>query len=460
MTSPKSRMFAAVVGALSLSATAVMADATPEQRIAELEARVAQLSQQQAANSKDVAATIDSVLRDAERRSQLMAAGDGGAGYDNGFYLRSGDFELRPGVQFQFRNVTTYTDEGDDDDGGDDDEDMDNGFEVRRLKFELTGTAFTQDLQYAFVWATDRNSGSLVLEDAYVLYMFSDAWGFRAGQFKDPVAHEELTSSKRQLAVDRSLANEVLSGGVTDRVQGVTLVYGNYAKDNPINLEFGLHDGLNTDNTDFTEAGSLGWDFGVAGRVEFKAMGDWRDYRDFTAKDNRGGDLLVFGAGVDWTQNGNSNIFHAAIDGHFETKGGFNLSGALYIRHSEFDLDIGGDDEDDATDWGAMVQAGILLNPSWELYGRVSFVDLDDDASDVKIGDDDDDEVYELTVGVNYYLGNNGSAVHRAKVTVDLSWLPEGTATSGLSESGLEGVGYVGADDDLWVIRGQFQLLI
>jgi hypothetical protein len=328
------------------------------------------------------------------------------------------------------------------------------------MKFELAGTAFTRDIQYFFQWNSGRDGGGLVLEDAYVLYMFSDAWGVRLGQFKDPVAHEELTSSKRQLAVDRSLANEVLSGGVTYRVQGVSLVHGNYAKDNPLYLEVAFHDGLNTDNTDFTEAGSLGWDFGVAGRVEFKAMGDWRDYRDFTAKDNRGGDLLVFGAGVDWTQNGNSNIFHAAIDGHFETKGGFNLSGALYIRHSEFDLDIGGDDEDDATDWGAMVQAGILLNPSWELYGRVSFVDLDDDASDVKIGDDDDDEVYELTVGVNYYLGNNGSAVHRAKVTVDLSWLPEGTATSGLSESGLEGVGYVGADDDLWVVRGQFQLLI
>jgi hypothetical protein len=448
-------MFAAVVGALGLSATAVMADATPEQRIAELEARVAQLQQQQAANSKDVAATIDSVLRDAERRSQLMAAGDGGAGYEGGFYIRSGDFELRPGAQFQFRNVTTYA-EGDDDDGGDDNDDMDNGFEVRRMKFELSGTAFTQDLQYFFQWNSDRNGGSLVLEDAYVLYMFSDAWGLRAGQFKDPVAHEELTSSKRQLAVDRSLANEVLSGGVTDRVQGVTLVYGNYSKDNPINLEFGLHDGLNTDNTDFTEAGSLGWDFGMAGRVEFKAMGDWRDYRDFTAKDNRGGDLLVLGAGVDWTQNGNQNIFHGAIDAHFETKGGFNASGAVYIRHAEFE-EIGG--EDDATDWGAMVQAGILLNPSWELYGRVSFVDFDDDG-DIDVGDDDDDEIYELTVGLNYYLGNNGSALHRAKITVDLSWLPEGTANTGLSESGLEGIGYIGTDDDLWVVRGQFQLLI
>jgi len=457
-------MFAAVVGALGLSATAVMADdATPEQRIAQLEARVAQLQQQQAANSKDVAATIDSVLRDAERRSQLMATMDGGAGYDNGFYLRSGDFELRPGVQFQFRNVTTYTDEGEDDDGtkGADeggDEDFDNGFEVRRMKFELTGTAFTRDLQYAFVWATDRGTGSLILEDAYVLYMFSDAWGFRVGQFKDPVAHEELTSSKRQLAVDRSLANEVLSGGVTDRVQGVTIVHGNFSKDNPINLEFGLHDGLNTDNTDFTEAGSLGWDFGMAARVDWKVFGDWRDYRDYTAKDNRGGSLLAFGAGVDWTQNGNSNIFHGAIDGHFETKDGFNISGAIYIRHSEFDSTGFDDDEDDATDWGAMVQAGILLGPSWELYGRLSLVDLDDTGDDIDLSDED--EVYELTVGVNYYLGNNGSAVHRAKVTVDVSWLPEGTAQSGLSQSGLEGIGYIGSDDDLWVVRGQFQLLI
>src|SRR5687768_17240799 len=141
MTNPKSRIFAAVVGALSVSATAAWADnATQAQdsKIQELEAKVAALESKQVQNQKDVAATIDAVLRDAERRSQLLATtGDNAAGYDNGFYLRQGDaFQLRPGAQFQFRNVTDYREDAA---GGDDE--MENGFEIRRMKLELTGTA-------------------------------------------------------------------------------------------------------------------------------------------------------------------------------------------------------------------------------------------------------------------------------------------------------------------------------
>src|SRR5262249_21352749 len=149
-------------------------------------------------------------------------------------------------------------------------------------------------------------------------------WGVRVGQFKDPVAHEELTSSKRQLAADRSLANEKLAGGITDRIQGVSLIYGNDGHgNNPLYFEVVLHDGLNSDNTNFTKP-STGTDFGVSGRVEFRAMGDWKDYSDFTAKGTTK-ELLVFGAGGDWTQAGDNDIFHAAGDVQFETTGGLGI---------------------------------------------------------------------------------------------------------------------------------------
>src|SRR5690606_31637097 len=108
--------------------------------------------------------------------------------------------------------------------------------------------------------------------------------------FKDPVGHEELTSSKRQLAVDRSMFNEVLLGGMTDRVQGVSLIYGNYDANNPINAEVAFHDGRNSDNTSFFDTNT---DYGFGGRVEYKIDGDWKSYSDFTTKGNKDGVFVV-----------------------------------------------------------------------------------------------------------------------------------------------------------------------
>src|SRR4029453_17547338 len=99
MISPKSRILAAVVGALGLTAvgaTAAWAEDAPQassQEIAELKAKVPALEAKQASNSKDVAAAIDAVLRDADKRSRLMADMGAGAGYDEAsqhFYIRTG----------------------------------------------------------------------------------------------------------------------------------------------------------------------------------------------------------------------------------------------------------------------------------------------------------------------------------------------------------------------------------
>jgi hypothetical protein len=466
MTSPKSRILAAVVGALGLTAvgaTAAWAEDAPQassQEIAELKAKVAALEAKQASNSKDVASAIDAVLRDADKRSRLMADMGAGAGYDEAsqhFYIRTGAFTLRPGVQFDFRNVTDYRENT----AGHKEDEIDNGFEVRRLKFELGGNVLSEDLTYFFQWATNRSGGALVLEDAWLRYEFSAPdWGVRVGQFKDPVAHEELTSSKRQLAVDRSLANEMLSGGITDRIQGVSLIYGNNGSgNNPLYAEVVIHDGLNSDNTNFTKA-ATGTDFGVSARVEYKAMGDWKSYSDFTARGNTK-DLLVVGLGGDWTQAGDNDILHGALDVQWEMGDKLGVFAALYVQHFEGDS-LGStfsDDVGDINNWGFVVQAGYMLNPAWEIFGRWDYVKLDDPTlslSGTSTSSTDQDEFHEITVGVNYYMGPNGSWGHRSKITVDLNYLPNG------SHGGDTGLGYTGdnGDHDEWALRAQWQLLL
>jgi hypothetical protein len=449
MTNPKSRIIAAVAGTFALGAVA-WAEPTQQERIQALEAQVAELQATRAQNTQDLAATIDSVLRDAERRSQLMAAGgDMGAGYDSGFYIRGTNWEVRPGAHFQFRGVADFRDDGDDDDDIVDDieDDTEAGFEIRRMKFSLEGYAVTKNLTYSFIWATDREGGGVYLEDAVVKYMFADVWGIRAGQYKDPVNHEELTSSKRLLAADRSMLNELLAGGVLDRTQGMSLVYGDYDANTPIYGELMLHDGLNEDNTNFTDHT---FEVGVSGRVEFKAMGDWKSYRDFSAMNNKE-NLLVFGGGFDWsnTDDGadgdDGDIWTLAFDAQFETDK-LGIFGAAIVRNIDEEL-LGSDD--DMTDWGFLLQGGYMLNPSWELFARYDVTIFDEDVIA------DEDTFQEVTIGLNYFLGDNGSAGHRAKITVDFTWLPDG------SPAELDGLGILGgSNEDEYVLRGQFQLVI
>ncbi|MGE5608282.1 MAG: hypothetical protein ACM359_03430, partial [Bacillota bacterium] len=88
--------------------------------------------------------------------------------------------------------------------------------------------------------------------------------------------------------------------------------------------------------------------------------------------------------------------------------------------------------------------------PSWELFARYDFTKFEQEQVT------DHDYFNEITVGVNYFLGQDGSAFHRAKFTVDLSYLPQGSPAP---------IGQINVLDDNsgsneWLLRAQFQLLL
>ena len=466
MTNAKSRLFAAVAGALSLGATAAWAQPSAQDvKIQELQNKVEALEARQAATTKDLAATIDSILRDAEKRSQLLATnGEASAGYDGGFFIKAGDaWVLRPGAFFQFRNVTSYREDA----KPTEDDAWDNGFEMRRMRFFLAGNAFSKDLDYYIEWDTNRDSGNLVLFEAWARYFFAEDWGLRVGQFKDLSTHEWITSSKRQLVADFSLVDSLLGGsGMGMYTQGVTLIYGGQ-RNRAVNIEAGYIDGANQSNTDFTSRGeplplsepAVGYlssppkhafDWGVTGRAEWKAMGDWNDYRDFTAKGTTK-DLLVLGIGGDWSQGGDGNLGIFSADAQYEHPKGLGLYAAGLVKF--MDGELSGMPKD-TTDWGFLVQGSYLLNGNWEIFARydVTFLDVDVLAADGHTQDD----FHEITVGVNYYLGQGGSAFHRAKITVDLTYLPNGAPTEVRGIDVLDNNGF----EAEWMLRAQFQLLI
>src|SRR4051812_32698094 len=397
MTNPRSRVVAAVAGVFTLSAAAWAVDTTPVQsgqdaKIRELEAKVAAL-ESKSLSSSEVNATIDSVLKDAEQRSKLLAtSGAAEAGYDNGFYIRQGDFELRPTVWMQFRNVINYRE----DTAGAKDNEFVQGFEIRRARLDLQGHAFANNIQYQFQWEANREGGGVTLLDAWAKWNFNNDWGVKVGQFKDPLTHEKLVSASRQLAADRTMVDNILGGSLYDRVQGVTAIYGGAdpTKNNPLNVEFGLTDGGPSKNTNFTKHG---FDFGLVARAEYKLMGDWRDYRDFTAK-GTSKDLFVVGGALDWSQAGNANLVLGTVDAQWENTAGLGVYGAILFGHR--DQEFTG--TDDSTDWGLLIQAGYMLNKSWEAFGRLDMTMFDNDV--VFAGGGSEDTFYEITVGANYYL--------------------------------------------------------
>jgi outer membrane murein-binding lipoprotein Lpp len=438
----------AAVAATALFAGAAMAQEPTKEQLAEqiqkLEARIAQLeTAQNQPSSAVVDATMQRVLEDAHRRSQLLADGTGfTAGYDkNRFFLRSddGNFLLMPAFVFQVRHNTNYRA----DDGGD----TQNGFEIRRMRIIFEGNAVSPDLTYKFQWESRNTDGGVFLQDAWARYKFAQQWRIEVGQFKDTAYHEENVPDQFTLSADRSFINALIGGGNIDRVQGAMLMYDDADK---VRANFVLHDGYNSKNTDFTDAGGgsafvgvRDTNFGVSGRAEYLVNGTWKQYDDFSALGNTQ-DLLVVGAGANFSQGGDDEVLFHTADIQYENANGLGAYGALMGMWR----DIGADSTIPAGsyyDWGAQVQAGYLIRPKVELFGRYEFIDVDADALVI----DTSSTLHEFTVGANYFMH-----AHAVKFTVDLNYLPNGSPAS------LPGLGILDSEDDQVVLRFQAQLVL
>jgi hypothetical protein len=414
-----------------------------QEQLRQLQSKIEQLEAKQSqVDSKVVTDTVERVLRDSEKRSQVLQMEGFTAGYSNGKFIigsADGNFLLHPWLQFQFRNTTNFrenvTASGDDD--------WQNGFEVRRMKLGFDGNVFSKDLTYLFLWATDRKSGNLVLEEAFARYQFPDSdTAVRGGQFKDFFAHESQMSSKKLMAADRTLLTDNFTGG-DNFVQGVAF---EYAPKSAFHAAVAVHDGArNNFNQNFQDFPTNNADWGAAGRVEWLASGNWKDYEDFTAMGTKDDNLLVFGVAADYTEAGDTGILLHTADAQFETDGGLSIYGAFYGRYTK-DAPVSAlaVATTDLYDWGAIVQAAYLFD-NWEPFVRYDYISFDSDGLPAGT----EDQVHEITAGVNYYVHG-----HAAKFTLDAGWLPNGSPVAD------DGAGILVSEDNQFYFRAQFQLLL
>jgi hypothetical protein len=380
-------------------------------------------------SNDEVRAIVAEMIADADTRSSLLQSGS--AGHDGDFFLASpgGDFRLEIDGQIQFRYIANF---GDDD--GELGEDFESGFQTRRTKLAFSGQVYER-FGFKIQGAFDRDGGDMGLEDAFVTYDMGDGWELLWGQFKAPFLREELVSSKRQLAVDRSLVNETFN---QDRSQGVQLGY----ESDDWTFAIAFTDGFNSDNTDFNNDGGV--DYAFTGRGQYKFAGTWRDFRDFTAASGQefGGLIGVAGHWEGGEDASDEDFDFWAWTADVSLEGdGWNVFGAAVGAYTDAD-------DNDTDDYGFVVQGGILIpETDWELFGRYDVILPDDDR-------DGDDEFSTITLGANYYIHS-----HAAKFTVDVVWFLD-TPTDNELVGTNTGVGLLNDDDDnQFAIRGQFQLL-
>jgi hypothetical protein len=414
-----------------------------------LRERLDQLEKQQAdaRRQQEVKETTQKVAEDANRQSMLIDTSGFTGGYeDNRFVIRSadGNFAFRPWMHLQFRNVTLWRQ---DFKSGDRDE-LDNGFEVRRLKLGFDGNMFSPDLTYNFNWATARAAGNSnvtdssgakigtvsnslggvpILEEAWVKYHFHDTpFYIRAGQIKDPLLHDQIVSSRYQQSAERSLTADVFANGDAF-THGVTVIYD---PKGAMRFEGGITDGIRSANTNFLDNPQAGnaYDYGFAARAEFKLMGRWEDYGQIGAV-NVKKPLLVIGVGGDYSERGDSNETVGVIDAHYADPGGLSIYAAAVDRFTHNNLgfpnttasgasfatpdpSVAGDD---TNEYSFLLQAGYIINKKWEPFGRYEYMHV----AGTPAGSENN--IHNITAGVNYYWVG-----HRAKVTAEIQYLPNG----------------------------------
>ncbi len=351
------------------------------------------------------------LLADASRRTSLLA-NEGAAGRDDkGFYIGQGDARLYVGATFQFRYNMTFRDTPSNSD------DFTNGFENRRTRLLVSGNA-TKELSF-FVQTEFKGDGTSILKDGWVQYKFDNGWALKIGQQKVPLLREELVADLLQLAAERSVTNAVFSQG---RTQGIEL----NREWESFRLALGFNDGLNADNSSYDVAKEA--DFAFSARAEYKAAGEWKQFRDFSGW-REGPFGVLIGAAAHYQAGGETggttDVDILEYTGDVSLEGsGWNAFAAFVGRHRD-------EVAADYNDFGIVLQGGVFVAEQAELYARYDVVIPDDERAG------DPDAFNTISFGGSYYLVPNS---HAAQIRLQISWFLDPQSESIVSTSTTTGV--------------------
>jgi hypothetical protein len=449
--------------------------------------------------AREVRAIVADVLADGTTRDSLRADG-ATAGYDKskGFFLASGDgnYTLSMKGDMQLRWALNSRDIGAATaaQGSPSSTTAEDawGFEFRRVRLTFFGNVIDPSWTYEVKMAYNRNavsSNNGFLDDAFFAKDFGGGWTLRAGQFKPPFLREELVGATSQLAVERSLVNDAFTAG---RAQGLRLgwqgeqlrveaFYGDALRANataPYAVTTGVVGALNaggalgvaaSQNTGFNANQS---DYAFAARLEWKPLGEWKQFRDMQSYRGEGQGFLLGLAGyaeqVDPVSGANGAspdvIFSATADASIDFGGAHLFMYGVYRSVSLHAAQPvrGGGTGDSLGQWGAVIQGGVFVTDDVELFARYEMGDSDADRyrtqATALLATGGDLSV--ATVGINWWVA--GVKSKQVKWTTDVgysleplvdfaasgaNYLPDSTASGGTT------------NDGQWVVRSQLQFM-
>jgi len=400
--------YAVAVTVVMSAGTAMAADIPPNNdSVAELRALVTDLQKQvdtlKAQNndnwlteqrSSEIRGLVQDVLADADTRASLLQSGTM-AGWDKGFFLMSadGNFKLNVFGQLQVRYVYNHQDESPTDDNR-------AGFEIRRAKVGFKGNVVDPSWQYEVLLAADRTNGNVQLEDnGWIMKDFENGWKIKVGQMKAPFLREEVLSSTRLFAVERTLVNSFFTAGT---VQGVQVGW----EGDKLHAYGMYNDGNNSKNTSWSAEDT---EFSFSGRADYLVNGDWKNFQDYDSFPDEGKGMVIGGA-VNWSKQefgtggplpgafNNAEVDNLGLTADVTVKfGGASIAGAVMYRKLE--TDTGSPADLDLSQWGFFVRGGYFIADSWELYAQYEWGDNDVPG---------DENLSVITIGANKYWAKHG----------------------------------------------------
>lgn len=316
------------------------------------------------------------------------------------------------------------------DDGGV--QDGETNFLIRRARLKFEGFAYSPKLTYKFelglsnrdISGASQFTGNAprFLLDAVLKWNFHENFELWAGQTKLPGNRERVISSANLETVDRSLLNSRFN---IDRDIGVQLHHFITFGDNFILREIvSIAQGEGRNIT----SGNIGG-YQYTGRAEILPFGDFSDYSgaDFKRESQP---KLAIGVSYDYNDNAvktrsNMGSYMITDDGFFETDiqtlfldAMFKYKGvsvmAEYANRSAdnpFAINSDGTETGDIVNIGEAfnIQAGYLFKNNYQILGRFTTVNPDDDFTELIEN--------QYTLGLSKYLVG-----HKLKVQTDISY--------------------------------------
>ncbi len=267
------------------------------------------------------------------------------------------------------------------------------------------------------------------VDEAWAKYRIPGTpFSIRGGEIKDPVYHEQQVSSRYQQATERSVAADIFVNGDA-YTEGATFIIdpGTFYR-----TEAGVNHGMRSANTNFLDYPNNGsynaFDYGFAGRAEFKPFGNWKDYGQIGAVGTEN-PLLVFGVGADYSERGHAGQLVAAADVMYASGTGLSLYGGFLDRYTTHNFGIYTQGVTGATitapaasvankptnEYAIVAEAGYIIQQHWEPFGRYEFIHVQGTPAGSH------NWLQAITGGVNYYFYG-----HRLKLTGEVTYLPEG----------------------------------